>query len=394
MIRQAALYLATPDDRRAALLPIAGRPVAFRTLMGAVRAGVSHIGIPAVFRNTELDRSIALTRSAREAVTWLEPESPAPDEPTLLLPAATFVPSLTVVTPLADDGGSAVIVGSIDGGSAVVAVGPEITRSLWSPLTIGAPLGDAIRRALARQDIGVPEQRSAAALVSGAASIRTPEREAIAQAEAWLVARLGSPIDTWFDRVFHRRLSRLVSLPAARWGVTPNTVTIASFVVGLVAALGFWLGTPLRAVVGLVVYAAAVILDHADGEVARLTFTESAFGEWLDVAADTIVHALIVIAMGLQAQRVAGDHAATLGFVAAAGVLASALLAKIAPPPDTRLGTVYNTLGNRDGFYVMLVAFIVVLATAPSGLAVFMAFVAAGSHAYWIGRVAYHLRRR
>src|SRR6185436_7017431 len=118
--------------------------------------------------------------------------------------------------------------------------------------------------------------------VGDVASARLGERR--------LYTTVGSAIDTALDVQFHRRCSRLVSRTAIRFGIRPNTITIASLIVGLAAAWAFWDASPLAAVAGLVLYAIAVVIDHADGEVARLTLTESAVGEWLDITVDTIIH--------------------------------------------------------------------------------------------------------
>ena len=115
----------------------------------------------------------------------------------------------------------------------------------------------------------------------------------------------GSPIDTRLDVLFHRRLSRPVTRLALALGLTANQVSLASLLVGLLAVWGFWHATPGTALAGLVLYAAAVVLDHSDGEVARLTRSESRLGEWLDVTSDTVIHALLVLAMGVTAQRAA-----------------------------------------------------------------------------------------
>src|SRR5204863_2804418 len=152
----------------------------------------------------------------------------------------------------------------------------------------------------------------------------------VAEAEARLYAALGSPIDTRLDVVLHRRLSFHVTRAAVWLGVTPNAISVASFLVGLVAVWCFWRASQASALAGLLVYVAAVVLDHADGEVARLTLAESRLGEWLDILVDTIVHAALVIAMGLTAQRIAGGGA-ILGIVGALGIIASATVAKLWP---------------------------------------------------------------
>ena len=61
--------------------------------------------------------------------------------------------------------------------------------------------------------------------------------------------------------------------------------------------------------------------------------------------------------------------------------------------PD-RLGRLLAGLGTRDGYYAMLLAFVALLAAWPAALPTLMVLVAAGSHAYWVGRAAYGLWRR
>jgi phosphatidylglycerophosphate synthase len=218
--------------------------------------------------------------------------------------------------------------------------------------------------------------------------IRGPER----RAETRLPSDLGSPIDTRLDTLFHRRLSRPLTRLALALGLTANQVSLASLLVGLLAVWGFWHATPWRALAGLVLYAAAVVLDHCDGEVARLTHSESRLGEWLDVTSDTVIHALLVLAMGVTAQAGAGRAGIGLGALAASGVVVSAIVAKTSPRSAAGgVRGLLDALGNRDGFYAMLVIFILALTFAPALLPILMIVVAAGSHAYWLTRLTYRL---
>jgi phosphatidylglycerophosphate synthase len=226
------------------------------------------------------------------------------------------------------------------------------------------------------------------ACVRDAATVRT--------AEDSLYAGLGSVIDSPLDTAVHRRLSRHVSRFAVARGIAPNAITAASLVVGLAAAVAFAAATPALAAAGFLLYLAAVVLDHADGEVARLTLTESRIGALLDIAADTRVHTAVVTALGT------ATHAATggggfLGAIAAIGVVASAATAFRWPVTgglEDRVGTFLQNLGSRDGFYAMLLGFLAALTWSPSWLPALMAVVAAGTHAYWLGRVGYRLARR
>jgi phosphatidylglycerophosphate synthase len=200
--------------------------------------------------------------------------------------------------------------------------------------------------------------------------------------------------DSWLDRVFHRRLSQPVSRLAIRIGMSPNQVTLASLAAGLGGAWALAGGSAGAAALGLGLYLVAVVLDHADGEVARLTGTMSRVGHWLDIACDTAVHATLVLAMGVAAGRLGEGSGPLLGALAAAGVVASAAAASVWPlldaaagPRGGRLARVLDGMGNRHGFYALLLAFVAAAAWTPGLLPALLVVVGIGSHAYWVGRV-------
>lgn len=384
MIRQVALYLPTADDLHSALLPVAGRPVAFRALVHAVRAGAQSVGVPAVFRGTVVETAIDASARVRTAARWLDHERLA-DTTTVLVPASALAPPAALATLLAAAPPAMLAASAHDGAAMLVAA--HLTGTLASALEAGTPVADELERAL--------KSREAAMLAPDAWHVHVRDLQSARRAEDRLFAALGSAIDTRLDRALHRRLSRPVTRAAIALGITPNPISVASLVVGLLAAWCLWLGTAGAAVAGLAVYVTAVVLDHADGEVARLTLTESRVGEWLDIAVDTIVHAAMVVAMGLTAERIAGGGAA-LGIIGALGVVASAAVAKHWPTTDATdsIGATLQNLGSRDGFYTMLLLFITALALAPAALPWLMIIVALGSHAYWLARATYTVRRR
>lgn len=384
MIRQAALYLPTADDLHTALLPVAGRPVAFRVLVHAVRAGARSVGVPAVFRGTAVEAAIDASARVRTATRWLDRERLA-DTATVLVPASALTPPAALAALFAASP-PAMLAASANDGAAIFVADAPLTRALAPALAAGTPVGDEIARAL--------KSREAVAVEPNAWHVRVRDQHSARRAEDRLFAALGSAIDTRLDRALHRRLSRPITHAAIALGITPNQISVASLLVGLAAAWCFWIGTAFAALAGLLIYVAAVVLDHADGEVARLTLTESRLGEWLDIGVDTIVHAALVVALGLTAQRIAGGGA-LLGLVGAIGVVASAAVAKLWPVTGgaTAVATTLENLGSRDGFYAMLVLFIAANAAAPAALPWLMIVVAIGSHAYWLARAAYTLRR-
>ena len=386
MIRQAALYLATADDLRAARRPVAGRPVAFRAILAALRAGASRIAVPIVLRSPDFDAAVATSPSARAALVWLDAAGALPAEPTLLLPATALAPAPALGRMLQAPPGQ-VLAESQPGGAPVLTVDGSLLADLHATLVAGAPLGDLLERELKARDLAV--------LSAGSWFVRVTGERTATEAEDRLWRELGSAIDSRFDTAVHRRLSRPVTRVAVALGIAPNAITVASGGVGLAAAAALAHGDAVAVAAGLLLYLAAVVLDHADGEVARLTLSESAAGEWLDISVDTLVHIALVLALGLAATRVAGGGVAA-AVVAAAGVVASAAVGKLWPPAPPTGGPrgPLDALTSRDGFYGMLVLFLGVRVVAPPVLPALMVLIAAGIHAYWIARLVLIVGRR
>jgi phosphatidylglycerophosphate synthase len=374
----AVLYLVSPDDAAAAMRLVMARPVAFRVVMTAVRAGIARVGVPATLRNTPVEAAIARTPSARRAVYWLDDGAPVPDR-AMLIPAAAFA-TRPAMTAMRAAPAPAVLAGSREDHAPMIVVGGPLLASLWPALARGEPLGDLVDRALASSTfVEVPGE-----------FIRICTSDSLARAETALLGNVGSPIDTAVDRAFHRRLSLPITRIAIALGITPNAITVVSMAVGVAAAVTLTSGTMISGVAAFILYAAAVVLDHSDGEVARLTCAESRIGEWLDLSVDTVVHTAMVLGMGAAAERVTGSGMIP-GLIAAAGVIATAWFVKTTPAGDDVAGVVFRVLGNRDGFYVLLLLFVGALVFRPGALPSIVTLAAVGTHAYWIGRVLYRL---
>ena len=386
MIRQAALYLASADAISAAHLPVAGRPVVFRVILSALRAGARRVAVPAALRTPELEALVSASPLARDGLVWVDGSKALDAEPTLLLPAAALTPA-AALAPLLQAPVGRVLAESQPSGAPVVTVDAAVLGFLGPSLGTGEPLGDVLARELKARDL--------TATSSGRWFVRVTGPRAAADAEARLWRELGSAIDSRLDSALHRRLSKPVTRAALALGIGPNPITIASGVAGLVAAAAFADGAVGSVIAGLVIYLAAVVLDHADGEVARLTLRESILGEWLDIATDTVVHSALVLALGLAAVHVTGEGLGA-GVAAAFGVVASAVVGKRWPPvtaPSASARGMLDALTSRDGFYAMLVLFIVLRILAPPLLPTLMAVVAVATHAYWLTRAALWIRR-
>ena len=155
--------------------------------------------------------------------------------------------------------------------------------------------------------------------------VRTPADAQMAEKK--LFNSLKGDSEGFVDRYFNRKLSRWFTRLFLVVGLSPNSITILATLVGLVSAAGFGMGTYAAGVVAALLFQLAAVIDCCDGEVARLTFTESPFGAWLDIAMDNIVHMAIFagIAAGLYTTHVGQPHAWMMLVLGAAAVLGNGL---------------------------------------------------------------------
>jgi phosphatidylglycerophosphate synthase len=373
---RAIVYLPAAEDLEASCARLAGHPVAFRVLMTALRAGCASVAVPAVLRGTAVERAIDAHPGARAATVWISsPATLAAPGPTLLVPSTSVLP-VKSLRMLRESAPIAVLSGS-SADAPVALVDHCVVESYAKDLAAGHPMGLSLQVALG--------QGAALSVSPGSWSVRATSESSRHQAERRLLADLGSAIDSWLDTVVHRRLSRLLTPAMVGLGVSPNAISMLSVAIGLVAALGWASATLGGATLGLALYFVSVVLDHSDGEVARLTFAESRLGEWLDTLGDTIVHVGGALAMGIAAQRLEGSGL-LYGGLAALGFAASALVSKALPPPPAgdSIARTVSALGTRDGFYVLLVLFLLTLGLAPAALPHLVLVAALGSHLYWL----------
>jgi phosphatidylglycerophosphate synthase len=83
-----------------------------------------------------------------------------------------------------------------------------------------------------------------------------------------------------------RRFSVPLSGHLARLGFSPTMVTASGLVIAILSAWCLSTGHYLLGVLGGVLYYTSMVFDCSDGEVARLTLTDSPFGAWLETMVD------------------------------------------------------------------------------------------------------------
>ncbi|WP_213454148.1 CDP-alcohol phosphatidyltransferase family protein [Rhizomonospora bruguierae] len=95
--------------------------------------------------------------------------------------------------------------------------------------------------------------------------------------------------DSWWTVLLVDPLaSRLVRLVSPYRSVTPNRLSLAAALIGLVAAACFAFATPWWLVAGAVLFHFAFVADCMDGKVGRLNGTGTVFGAWLDYMLDRV----------------------------------------------------------------------------------------------------------
>ena len=121
------------------------------------------------------------------------------------------------------------------------------------------------------------------------------------------------------DTLVHR-LVRPTVRTLARTPVTPNQLTTARLITGLAAAAAFARGGTLWPDIGGGLMLVSLLLDRADGELARQVGRMSEGGYRYDLFSDCVATVAAFVGMGWGARPVFGPAAILLGLVAGVSV--------------------------------------------------------------------------
>jgi phosphatidylglycerophosphate synthase len=108
---------------------------------------------------------------------------------------------------------------------------------------------------------------------------------------AAITPRAGGPYD--------QRLARMLIRPFVNTGLHPNAVSGVSFVLGITAACMFAVDIERLAGWAALLFMLAVLVDHADGEFARMTGKTSRLGHRLDYIVGTLNYAALFVGLGI-----------------------------------------------------------------------------------------------
>jgi phosphatidylglycerophosphate synthase len=153
---------------------------------------------------------------------------------------------------------------------------------------------------------------------------RTPaERKA---ATHFLFGLVRKAQDTWLVRTINRKVSYPFTRLLLPTPITPNMISIAVFIIGVIGCIvltqpGYW-----PPVYGTLLLLFAGYIDGCDGEIARIRLESSPLGAWIDTMADEATTVVFSICLGL---HVYNSHGGNDDFLIAA-IVAGALMASFA----------------------------------------------------------------
>lgn len=129
----------------------------------------------------------------------------------------------------------------------------------------------------------------------------------------------------------------------------------------LSGGLGFAHGSWLGGVVGALLLQWSAVIDCCDGEVARLTFSESPSGYYLDITCDNVVHVAVFSGIAWSSYQALGQtYVLALGGLAAFGTMMSFVMVLAtrhgrARAPSATLNRLIDALANRDFSVVLII---------------------------------------
>ena len=127
--------------------------------------------------------------------------------------------------------------------------------------------------------------------------IDVDDEKAFKKAENILLADLKKISDGPVSRHINRPISTRISKYLLKRNITPNQISLFSFIFSIVGALFFFFGGYANLLIGGILAQISSIIDGCDGEIARLKFQTSEFGGWYDAVLDRYADAFLLFGL-------------------------------------------------------------------------------------------------
>ena len=171
------------------------------------------------------------------------------------------------------------------------------------------------------------------------------------------------------------RIASLLIRPLRDTPVTPNHLTTVRLMTGIAAAAAFASGVWPN--LAAILFALSNLLDHTDGELARLTAKSSRAGHLYDLASDAIVHVTLFVSIGIGLWNTgAGAWALPAGVIAGVAVASIFHMRNLI---EQRYGKAETKQSGWGGFESEDVLYLLPVVTFSNALAPFLAAAALGA---------------
>lgn len=182
------------------------------------------------------------------------------------------------------------------------------------------------------------------------------------------------------DKPFDAKLASILVGPLRDTGVTPNHLTTLRLSFGVLAGIGLARGDYLSANLGSACFALSNFLDHADGELSRLSGKTSRLGHYYDLSSDALVNILMFWSLGVglaqQSPPPLGNATMLLGAVAGAAV---AFIFHVRDRLEKRVGRTASRQPHAGNFEAEDVLYLLPLVTLFNLQLYFLSLAALGA---------------
>jgi CDP-L-myo-inositol myo-inositolphosphotransferase len=120
---------------------------------------------------------------------------------------------------------------------------------------------------------------------------------ALKNAKSMLIQQLRKNTDGPISRILNRPISIKISELLLKTKITPNQISLVSFITAFFGALFFYVGEYIFLIIGGILVQLSSIIDGCDGEVARLKLMQTKYGGWFDAVLDRYADAIIIFGM-------------------------------------------------------------------------------------------------
>ena len=158
--------------------------------------------------------------------------------------------------------------------------------------------------------------------------------------------------NTWLHKV-----AGIIAKPLVKTPVTPNHITTIRLAIGLAAAAGMATGAPDWMNIAAALFFLSMVLDRADGVLARISGKISRVGHLYDLWSDAICNALIFVGLGFGLREgTHGPDAIIYGVIAGGSVTCVlCLVLKLENLSGERAGEIGSFLGFDPDDAMLLV---------------------------------------